>query len=363
MKFLNFFLAFFFLTTTMNAQITITNNDMPNVNDTFRLSTTNNIQGLDPVLTGTNYSWNFSTLVPSSQRLDTFFSVSSTPLAYQFYFNNIILYPNHKASYAIKGIDLGIPQVPITEVFNYIKNSSSAYDNVGFGSKINGVPSSTQNNPVDREYTFPMNYNDNHNSNSVFGMSVPTFGYYGQSVERIDTVDGWGTLTLPNANYTVLRVKSILHKIDTTYIDQFGFGTTIPRPEEIEYKWLAVGTGIPVLKIITNAGNVTQIEYQDIDLNVSVAEINEINGLKLFPNPAKNFITIDFESTIAGSVKVKLKDVLGKDIATIYTNNLAAGNNKLLIDLARHSIQSGIYFVELSIDNKEYFVQKLVIAE
>ncbi|PJA07855.1 MAG: hypothetical protein COX70_05360, partial [Flavobacteriales bacterium CG_4_10_14_0_2_um_filter_32_8] len=69
----------------MNAQITITNNDMPNVNDTFRLSTTNNIQGLDPVLTGTNYSWNFSTLVPSSQRLDTFFSVSSTPLAYQFY--------------------------------------------------------------------------------------------------------------------------------------------------------------------------------------------------------------------------------------------------------------------------------------
>ncbi len=364
MKLLNFFIVFSFLVTIANAQITITNNDMPNVNDTFRLSSTNNIQGLDPVLTGTNYSWNFSTLVPSSQRIDTFFSVSSTPVAYQFYFNNIILYPNHKASYAIKGIDLGIPQVPITEVFNYIKNSSSAYDNVGFGSKINSVPSSTQNNPVDREYTFPMNYNGNHNSNSTYGMTVPTFGYYGQSLERIDTVDGWGTLALPNANYNVLRVKSILNKIDTTYLDLIGFGTTIPRPEEIEYKWLAAGTGIPVLKIITIAGNVTRIEYQDIFVNlVSVIEINKINGLNIFPNPAKNFISIDFEATVAGQLKVNLKDILGKVVATVYTNNLAAGNNKLVIDLTKYAIQSGIYFVELSVDNKEYFVQKLVIAE
>jgi hypothetical protein len=55
------------------AQITITNVDMPNVSETFRLSTTLDMQGLDPVLTGANYSWGFSTLVPDSQRVDTFF--------------------------------------------------------------------------------------------------------------------------------------------------------------------------------------------------------------------------------------------------------------------------------------------------
>jgi hypothetical protein len=160
------FLVLSLLSVISFAQITITSSDMPSVNDTIRLSETFDIQSLDPVLTGANYSWNFTTLTPDAQRVDTFFSVSSTPLAYQFFFNNIILYPNHKASFALRGIDIGIPQVPITDVFNYVKNASSGYDNVGFGSNISGVPSSTQNIPVDREFEFPMNYNNNHISYS-----------------------------------------------------------------------------------------------------------------------------------------------------------------------------------------------------
>ncbi|MBL4594348.1 MAG: T9SS type A sorting domain-containing protein [Flavobacteriales bacterium] len=352
-----------FLSIISFAQITITNSDMPSSGDTIRLSTTNDIQGLDPVLTGTNYSWNFSTLTPNTQRVDTFFSVSSTPFAYQFYFNNAILYPNHKASFALKGIDIGISQVPITEVFNYIKNSSSAYDNVGFGANISGVPSSTQNIPVDREYEFPMNYNDNHISNSEYGIAVPTFGFYGQAMERMDAVDGWGSLVLPNGTYNVLRVKSILNKVDTTYIDLVGFGTTIPRPEEIEYKWLAAGKGLPILKVITVGGNVTQIEYQDNYVAVLVEEINKINNVTIFPNPTQNHLVIDFNVGVSGALKINLKDILGKDVGLIYNNNITSGNNKVLIDLTQHSIQSGIYFVEFMIDGKQYYTEKIVVAE
>lgn len=350
--------------TMVNAQITITNADMPSVNDTFRISATANIQGLDPVLTGAGYSWDFSTLVPSTQQVDTFFSVSSTPVAYQLFFNNIFLYPNHKASYAIRGIDIGIPQVPITEVFDFIKNSPSAYDNVGFGSKISGIPSSTQNDPVDREYEFPMNFNDNHISNSEYGMSIPGFGYYGQSLERVDTIDGWGSLTLPNGTYNVLRVKSILNKIDTTYLDALSLGTTIPRAQEIEYKWLALGTGIPVLKIVTNVGFVTQIEYQDIFINnISVVEFDKINRVKLFPNPTKNHLIIDFNASISGNLKMKLKNISGKDVAIVYNENITTGNKKLIIDLAHYSIKSGIYFVEFVMDGKQYYTEKIVVVE
>ena len=335
---------------------------MPVVNDTIRLSETNNIQGLDPLLTGVNYTWNFATLTPTTQRVDTFFSVSSTPFAYQLFFNNVFQYPNHKASYALKGADIGIPQVPITEVFNYIKNSSSAYDNVGFGSKISGIPSSTQNLPVDREYVFPMNYNDNNISNSAFAITVPGFGYYGESLERIDTVDGWGSLTLPNGTYNVLRVKSILNKIDTTYIDQFGFGTTIPRPEEIEYKWLANGKSLPMLKIITVGGNVTQIEYQD-DLFVGIVEQDLINSVNVFPNPAKNHVVIDFNANVAGNLKVNLKDVLGKDVAVIYNNKINSGKNKLVVNLAQYTIKSGIYFMNFIIDGELTTTQKIIISD
>ena len=346
------------------AQITITTADMPLVNDTFRLSETNNIQGLDPELTGTNFTWDFSTLIPTTQRMDTFFSVTTTPFTYQFFFNNLFLYPNHKASYALTGQDIGIPQVSISEVFNYIKNSSSAYDNVGFGSNINGIPSSTQNTPVDREYNFPMNYGSNHASNSEFAISVPTFGHYGQTLDRNDTIDGWGSLTLPNGTYDVLRVKSILNKVDTTYLDLLGFGATIPRPEEIEYKWLANFKGLPLLKVITNGGVVTQIEYQDDPLIVSsVIESNKIDNVTIFPNPTKNHLVIDLKLNFSGNLKVNVKDILGKNVAVVYTNRIGSGNKKILIDLAKHTITKGIYFIELIVDEKQYYTQKIVVVE
>ncbi|MGB0887510.1 MAG: T9SS type A sorting domain-containing protein [Vicingaceae bacterium] len=364
MRYLATFTFFILFTNVLFAQITISSSDMPQVNDTIRLSETFNIQGLDAELTGANYSWDFSTLTPNTQRIDTFFSVGNTPFVYQLFFNNIFLYPNHKASYALRGQDIGIPQVSITEVFNYIKNSSLAYDNVGFGSNINSIPSSTQNNPVDREYNFPMNYGTINSSFSEYAISVPTFGHYGQTLDRNDTVDGWGTLILPNGTYDVLRIKSVLNKVDTTYLDLLGFGATIPRPEEIEYKWLATGKGVPLLKIITNAGIVTQIEYQDDPLVItSVIEKNEINDVTIFPNPTKNHLVIDFKSNVSGKLKVNLRDILGKNVAVIYTNNVISGNNKLLIDLTKYSIKKGIYFIEINIDEKQYYTEKIVIME
>lgn len=352
------------IATTLTAQITITSSDMPVVNDTFRISQTIDIQGLDPALTGANYNWNFSVLIPQSQHIDTFFSVGSTPVAYQFFFNNIILYPNHKADYALRGQDIGIPQVPITDVFNYIKNSSSAYDNVGFGSNINSIPSSTQNNPVDREYVFPMNYNNNHTSFAEYAITVPGFGHYGQSIERIDTVDGWGSVTTPYGTFNCLRVKSILNKIDTTYIDLLSLGTTIPRPEEIEYKWLATGTGIPVLKIVTNAGVVSNIEYQDsIRLGVSVPENIALTGVKIYPNPVTAILNIDIETIDQHNIEIALKDLTGKFIANLYVGHLNNGKNHLSINIENKAIAPGVYFLEIKSEGKRQIIEKLFLSQ
>lgn len=355
------------------AQITITNADMPNVNDTFRLSTTANTQSLDPVLTGANYSWNFSTLVPDSQRVDTFFSVGSTPFAYQLYFNNPFS-PSYLASYAKRGPELDLSQIPlpvpvtVAEIFNYTKNSSSAFDNVGFGANINSIPTSIQNDPIDAEYEFPLNYTNGTTSVtslSEFELTVPGLGHYGQKMERITSVDGWGTLTLPNGTYNVLRVKSILNKIDTVYATSpFPIATTFPRPEEIEYKWLAAGTGMPILKMIANAGVVSQIEYQDDYVApVSVKEQAKMNNVVVFPNPTKHHLVIDYNSSVSGNLKVNLKDVLGKNVGVVYQNFTQKGTNKLIVNLAQYSINPGIYFMELVVDGKVYYTEKVVVVE
>lgn len=325
----------------IQAQITITDSDMPSSGDTIRFSQTSDIKNNDPTLTGANYNWNYSTLIPDSQRIDTFYSVGSTPIPYQFYFNNGFSYPNHKASYALKGPDISFPQVvDITEVFYYYKNSSSAYENVGFGSKINGTPSSTQNNPVDREYAFPMNYLNTDSSYSAFTVSVPNFGAYGKKMARVDTVDGWGTLILPSGTYNVLRVKSKLLQIDSIYFASSTITIETPRPEEIEYKWLANGKGLPVLKVITVAGNITQIEYQDsLRLNVSIAEIRNSNEVNIYPNPVIDYLTIESKSTVT---RIQIFDITGK---------LILEPNAQLNKINLSGLLSGIYFVKIETES------------
>jgi len=343
------------------SQIAITDADMPNVNDIITYSNTLDAQGQDPVLTGPNYTWDYSALTYTTQSSDTFVTVSSTPVAYQFYFNNGILYPTWKASYALTGIDIGIPQVPITDVYNYYKKSSSFYSHVGFGAKISGVPSSTRNIPVDEEYAFPLNYGNTHQSNSEFEVSVPTFGVYGQALERIDTVDGWGQLTTPYGTFDCLRVKSILNKTDTTYIDALGFGTTISRPEEIEYKWLANGMGTPVLKIVTNLGNITSIQYQDSLNTVGLEGIDQLTSINVFPNPTQSYVSINFTAKSSENVPFIIKDNLGKMVVQ-EKFNVVSGKNMVLLNLLKYNIKSGIYFLQFAIGEKTYN-QKIVFNQ
>lgn len=356
----------FFAVNCANAQITITSADMPVVNDTIRLSVTNNIQGQNPALTGANYVWDYSMLTPNSQKIDTFFSVTSTPVAYQFYFNNSVLYASHKASFAKRGQDFVMPPIvpiplSITEVFNFSKNSTSKFENVGFGSKISGIPSSTRNLPIDIEYEFPLNYSDSNFSSSKFLVTIPTLAAYGQSMDRSSVVDGWGSLTTPLGTFNVLRVKSVLNKVDTFYLDTLGFGTNFSRPTEIEYKWLANGMSVPLLKVVTTAGVVSSIQYRDIYRIVGVEEYKNIEDVMVYPNPTNGMVNIMFSAIKSSKLNYTVKDVSGKAVLT-NTVNTQIGNNNFIIDLAKQNIGRGVYFVELKVDN-EVITQKIIFSE
>src|SRR5579885_2741043 len=119
----------------LNAQITITQSDMPVAGDTIRVSTCNSNVGLpNPTLTGANYTWDYTKLVAFTQTIDTFLSVSSTPLLYQLYFNNSFLYPKYKSTVAQSAPNLpALGPITITSVINYFKATSSDYENVGYG--------------------------------------------------------------------------------------------------------------------------------------------------------------------------------------------------------------------------------------
>ncbi|CAG5087841.1 T9SS type A sorting domain-containing protein [Parvicella tangerina] len=266
MRYTNLLLLTFLLSIyhNNNAQITISSSDMPQAGDIFIYQNSTDLLTEDFTLTGSAYSWDYSSGTSSQVDSLKIVSVGSTPLAYQLNFNNQFTQPDYYSDYAQKGADLDVMgQVSITERFDYYGINSNSLEIKGFGAKINGVPASVKYDTIDQLYPFPMTDGmATHNSVGYYLASVPNLGTYGQWIRREVVVDGYGSLTTPNATYpNTIRVKTTLLQTDTIYVDQFGFGQTIDRPEETIYEWFTNTEKTPVMRVVVRNSQPTEAKY------------------------------------------------------------------------------------------------------
>lgn len=247
----------------IQGQITITSADMPNVNDEILLSIKKNLTGFQPASTGANYNWDYSFLVPDSQRTERMVPPAST--GYPFV--------GFASTYAIA--DLNPDPFPFillgsapTNVYNFYRKQSSQLTISIQGITMNGTPLPIFQSPADVIYKFPLEYGNIDSSNSGYENKFPGLGYFKKSQKRINTVDGWGVLKTPHGTFDVIRVKSVIKVTDSIYSDSLGFGLNIPLPTEYEYKWLAKGSKLPILEIdavqtIGSLITVTNVAFQD----------------------------------------------------------------------------------------------------
>ena len=300
----------------LHGQITITQADMPVAVDTLRYWN-GTAFGFDGADTGPNHTWDFGQLVPLTEGADTVVTVGSTPFLYQFFFNNPILYPDHDADLALRGADFGVQQLQVEDVFDYYKSTSSSYRNVGFGANINGLPSSLRRIPVDYVYRFPLDYADADSSFSAWEVSVPTLLFFRQEQWRHNEVDGWGTLYLPTDTFTVLRVRSRLERTDSIFVSQLNLGFTLPEPETIEYKWLALGVDQPVLQVTTTAGIPAQVRflYDPNQAPSSIAGPSVPSVPDLYPNPASDVVFVRMPANVSGDLV--LLDASGRELRRV----------------------------------------------
>lgn len=324
----------------VQGQITVTQSDMPSAGDIpARWNAT--VTQFDDADTGPNHVWDFSTLQPLLETADTCVTVSSTPLLYQFFFNNPFLYPDHDADYAVRGQDFDFQVLQLTDVYDYFKRDANGFDNVGFGANINGVPASVQRLPVDHVYELPLDFNDASTSPSNWEVEVPGVLFFRQEQVRENLVDGWGTLYLPTDTFEVLRVKSVLNRTDSIYVNQFMFGFSLPEPETIEYKWLAAGMDVPVLQVNTVAGVATTARFWYDSTSLGMDGEMEEGAFEMFPNPADQHVNVRFDAGVERSLEVL--DLSGRALLTIPVN---AASTKADIDV--RLLASGLYMVRLS---------------
>ena len=275
----------------LSGQIEISETDLIDENESSIMTLATPGLGFDPVPTGTNYTWDFSSgLTPITLDTINSLSVASTPLAYQLYFNNVFS-PDYYSDYAISADDLsGFTQVQITDRYEYFKKSSDALKLVGYGAKISGVPVSVKYDTIDQILPLPLSYGVTDSTTAYYLLSVPAMGTYGQWIRRKVQVDGWGTIKTPVGTYDALRVKTTLYQRDTIYFDSLGFGNTFDRSVEYHYDWYAANEKIPVFsaKVVNMITN--EVKYKG-SVNNSIAESKHDEPI-IFPSPTNDIIHI-----------------------------------------------------------------------
>ncbi|NOX45488.1 MAG: T9SS type A sorting domain-containing protein [Chlorobi bacterium] len=356
MQKLNFSLLLLLFPVTLFSQISINDNDMPSTGDTIRTSNSFDVGLLDYVSTGAGYSWDFSELIPLTQQVDTFMSISETPLVYQavFFFSSNLAQP-------IQNFET-VPGYEVSEAYNFYKNSSSSFKMTGNAASLNGIPIPNKFDEDDIIYKFPMNYGNVDSSLSSYGMDVPGLGYMGGWKKRVNHCDGWGTLTTPYGSFQTLRLRSDIVQYDSVYIDSLGFGLPFYR-NYVEYKWLGNNFGIP-LCTVTDNGISPSITYIDSvrTLFVGIEPEQEVdNTVKLFPNPSGNdafSINLYLEKT--SHAVITMRNSRGGIVKNLYDGTILQGGFVGKFDLSGESLSKGLYFVIIETDNKVY-AEKLVL--
>lgn len=339
-----------------HAQITITNNDMPSPGDTIRTSIGLNTDAFDFTATGENFSWDFSALNPMSQRVDTFLTVTQTPVAFWPFFigSANLVAPFNPAQL--------LPGLPDAEAYRFIQSNSSNYTDAGYGVVIDGAPLPLKYADADEIYQFPMTFGQAFESTANLEIGVPEFGYLLVDRARQNEVDGWGTLTTPFGTFDVLRFKSVVSEYDSIYVESTGQGNAIQR-DYVEYHWLANSTGLPVLLAQIDAAIGNTVIYLDSArmVNVGLAE-NKLNehSLRVFPNPSRTSLSISFDAADPQLVSMKMFDMQNRCVYSNQQFQIGTGLNILTFSTSELQLEQGSYLIV--IQGKNLLKRAIVIV-
>ena len=314
-------------TFAVKAQVTFTSADISTtIGTNFTMYQT---IGQDPGEPGNGQVWDFSQLTYSnSANPETVESGSSSPTAIYPHANHILSYNSG-------------------ELFEYYSVSDSAFDIYG----------QFQPGGIELFYTnpnswirFPMNYEDAFQDEFVAWYGMP--GATGDITGTYDAVvDGYGTLKLPWGDLNAYRVTAQVSQIEVftnangTYDGFFNGESTL---------WFASGFPLPLMFI--NQGTVTIPELgieQDQFVTtymgnfdfVGVDEIEIVNDLRVFPNPATDYCNISYSKTSSEPVSIEIYDIGGRKLKALSGIGGGIGDFNHRIDV--QDIPAGYYLLIL----------------
>jgi hypothetical protein len=339
---------------SLAAQITVNSSDMPSTGDTIRTSITVADGTYDFTRTGNNYVWNFEALAPVTQRVDTFLSVTQTPISFWPFF---ITSANLVTKFNPANV---LPGLPALEAYNFFNNTSGSYKDVGYGLVISGIALPLKYNSADMIYKFPMTNGTSHESASGLELAIPDMGYLLIDRNRSSVVDGWGTLTTPYGTFDVLRLKSTVSEYDSIYIDSLQQGIPVQR-DYIQYQWIGKNFGLPLLSVTEDATFGSTVVYIDSvrDVNVGLAESRFAGKCSIIPNPVTNILRFNLDSKSSGMVHISVFDLSGRCFLNQSMQHHSGETIEIQLDNYSSRLVPGSYIIVAEI-NQQYYSGRFI---
>lgn len=340
MKKLYLFLLLALAGTTLNAQVTLTRSDFPQLMDSMYYSLVDTT-GWDPGARGTGVTWDFSnvsklgsghtvrhvdpaTTAQSALFSDADIAMTSTNSSYIFY-------------------RLG------TDSLNLVGERTITSQPVHYDTAAQMI-------------LFPMVLNDSIHDD-LGGVYSDGFISSITRVGWIETVmDGEGTLITPVGTYNnVARLHVLKYYQDSSWTGAAnGEGVTE------HYYYIESGTRTPIMisdftAVSINQGApqvVHEIMYADDFPIATEEELAGLQSVKLFPNPAEGVTTLELEAARESEMRVTLSGIDGRELKTLYEGPMVRGNNRIAIDA--QGVAAGVYLVKIHSEGHTA-VRKLVL--
>ncbi|WP_343637444.1 T9SS type A sorting domain-containing protein [Fluviicola sp.] len=340
-------LPFIALSSLSFGQITLTDQHFAGPDETYIFSTLTD-PTIDYATTGANHTWDFSTMVPQSQR--NLITRPTTQLAGTsiFLFGSFAPAP-YKATYFNETTDLPLDQassflpIPIDELNAFTRRAADGVTSIGYELVSGGQGLGFRSDTIETRYALPMTYGNSYESRGYTNLDLnPIYdAIWRQHRHRVSNVDGWGTVKTPYGQFDALRIHHVIDELDSIYFTFQGFGMWIPIPVPLthEYEWRSTSDKESVMKIRTNeiGGNetVTAVEYRDNFNGLGLTE----SALKVafYPNPAVNELHVSTEEKAENFVIVDQAGRIWKRISgtskdqVIDVSDLASGSYSLVV--------------------------------
>ncbi|MFI5171962.1 MAG: T9SS type A sorting domain-containing protein [Chitinophagales bacterium] len=168
------------------------------------------------------------------------------------------------------------------------------------------------------------------------------------------------SFTTSNADLTVTFNNTSSNAVSYTW--DFGDPSTTDDTSTAAnptYTYPEIGFYEVMLTAIGTCADVNSINQQ-LDLSVEISNLENINALTIFPNPADESFNININVLSEFEAEISIVDITGRIVLPVINKQLGDGNN--LIQINTTSLASGIYFIAVG-NGEETSLSKLIIAK